>query len=82
MARANDPNSASSQFFIVHEDSEDSLDGKYAAFGRVCDQQSLDVVVEISKLPTKFVNMLFQNFPGETVVTILSIDRYTGAVNG
>ena len=35
MARANDPNSASSQFFIVHEDSEDSLDGKYAAFGHV-----------------------------------------------
>ena len=35
MARANDPNSASSQFFIVHQDSEDSLDGKYAAFGHV-----------------------------------------------
>lgn len=35
MARTNDPNSASSQFFIVHEDSEDSLDGKYAAFGHV-----------------------------------------------
>jgi peptidyl-prolyl cis-trans isomerase B (cyclophilin B) len=35
MARANDYNSASSQFFIVHEDSEDSLDGKYAAFGHV-----------------------------------------------
>ena len=35
MPRANDPNSASSQFFIVHQDSEDSLDGKYAAFGHV-----------------------------------------------
>ncbi len=35
MARAQDYNSASSQFFIVHEDSEDSLDGKYAAFGHV-----------------------------------------------
>ena len=34
MARANDPNSASSQFFIVHEDSE-FLDGQYAAFGHV-----------------------------------------------
>lgn len=35
MARSNDPDSASSQFFIVHQDSEDSLDGKYAAFGHV-----------------------------------------------
>ena len=34
MARTNDPNSASSQFFIVHEDSP-HLDGQYAAFGRV-----------------------------------------------
>lgn len=34
MARANDPDSASSQFFIVHEDSI-YLDGKYACFGYV-----------------------------------------------
>lgn len=34
MARAKDPNSASSQFFIVHEDN-DFLDGQYAAFGYV-----------------------------------------------
>lgn len=34
MARANDPDSASSQFFIVHEDST-FLDGQYAAFGHV-----------------------------------------------
>ncbi len=34
MARAQDPDSASSQFFIVHEDS-DFLDGEYAAFGHV-----------------------------------------------
>lgn len=32
MARANDPDSAGSQFFIMHADS-DFLDGKYAAFG-------------------------------------------------
>ena len=38
MARSDDPNSASSQFFIVHQTSEsnsESLDGKYAAFGIV-----------------------------------------------
>ena len=34
MARANDPNSANSQFFICHQDS-DFLDGQYAAFGHV-----------------------------------------------
>ncbi len=34
MARSNDPDSASSQFFIVHEDSP-HLDGDYAAFGYV-----------------------------------------------
>ena len=34
MARSGDPNSASSQFFICHEDS-DFLDGDYAAFGEV-----------------------------------------------
>lgn len=34
MARSNDPNSASSQFFIMHQDYT-GLDGSYAAFGRV-----------------------------------------------
>ena len=41
MARANDPNSASSQFFIMHQDNT-GLDGKYAAFGTVTD--GMDVV--------------------------------------
>lgn len=34
MARSSDPDSASSQFFIMHQDS-DYLDGEYAAFGKV-----------------------------------------------
>ena len=34
MARGNDPNSAGSQFFIVHQDSN-FLDGEYTAFGRL-----------------------------------------------
>ena len=34
MARSNNPNSASTQFFIVHKDSS-HLDGSYAAFGKV-----------------------------------------------
>lgn len=41
MARANDPDSGSSQFFIVHEDST-FLDDQYAAFGHVTD--GMDVV--------------------------------------
>ena len=45
MARANDPNSASSQFFIVHEDST-YLDGNYAVFGYVT--EGMDVVDAIA----------------------------------
>ena len=45
MARAQDPNSASSQFFIMVEDAP-HLDGQYAAFGHVTDGQ--DVVDKIA----------------------------------
>jgi len=41
MARAKDPNSASSQFFIMHQDYT-GLDGDYAAFGHVT--EGMDVV--------------------------------------
>ena len=44
MARSQDPDSASSQFFIVHQDST-FLDGQYAAFGHVTD--GMDIVDEI-----------------------------------
>ena len=44
MARSNDYDSASSQFFIVHEDST-YLDGQYAVFGYVTD--GMDIVDEI-----------------------------------
>ena len=47
MARSNDPNSASSQFFIVHKNST-FLDGKYAAFGHVT--EGMDVVDKIAKI--------------------------------
>ncbi len=46
MARSNAYNSASSQFFIVHEDSP-HLNGAYAAFGRVL--TGMDVVDAICK---------------------------------
>ena len=41
MARSNNPNSASCQFFICNSDSEDTLDGKYAAFGYVVEGMSV-----------------------------------------
>jgi len=49
MARAQNPNSASSQFFICHADAK-YLDGQYAAFGKVI--EGMDVVDEIAKTPT------------------------------
>ncbi|AKG37547.1 peptidylprolyl isomerase [Paenibacillus durus] len=48
MARANDPDSAGSQFFIM-TDAAPSLDGKYAAFGKVT--EGLEVVDAIVNLP-------------------------------
>ena len=48
MARAMDPNSAGSQFFIMHKDAP-HLDGQYAAFGMVID--GMDVVDEIVSQP-------------------------------
>jgi len=48
MARANDPDSAGSQFFIVHGDAQ-FLDGKYAAFGQVI--SGMDVVDRIAETP-------------------------------
>ena len=54
MARSGDPNSASCQFFIVHEDSSDSLDGKYAAFGRViAGMETVDTIaaLEVTSQP-------------------------------
>src|SRR5699024_4548753 len=49
MARAMDPNSAGSQFFIMHQDAP-HLDGDYAAFGHVV--SGLDVVDEIAAVAT------------------------------
>ena len=50
MARAQNYNSASSQFFICHADCSKSLDGKYAAFGKVI--EGIEVVDEIANVST------------------------------
>lgn len=51
MARAANPDSASSQFFIVHRDAP-HLDGQYAAFGRVV--EGMDVVDRIAETDVDF----------------------------
>ncbi|MCL2555878.1 MAG: peptidylprolyl isomerase [Firmicutes bacterium] len=51
MARTNIKNSATSQFFICVANCN-FLDGKYAGFGKVLDNESLQVAIDISKVPT------------------------------
>lgn len=49
LARTNDPNSASGQFFIMHDDAP-HLDGNYAAFGKVT--SGMEIVDKIAEMPT------------------------------
>ena len=51
MARSLNPNSASSQFFIMHKDAP-HLDGQYAAFGKVV--EGIEIVDEIATAKTDF----------------------------
>ena len=59
MARSNDMNSASSQFFIVHADST-FLDGQYASFGYVI--YGMDVVDTIANGATDQNDKPLNNF--------------------
>lgn len=51
MARSSMPNSAGSQFFIMHKDAP-HLDGAYAAFGKVTD--GMEIVNKIAEVDTDF----------------------------
>jgi len=51
MARASDPDSAGSQFFIVHKDSN-FLDGQYTVFARLATQESYETLDKIANLTT------------------------------
>ena len=68
MARANDPDSASSQFFIVQETSP-HLDGKYAAFGQVI--KGLPIVDRIAAVATDYYDCPYTDVVIESV-TVLS----------
>ena len=64
MARAQDPNSAGSQFFVVHGDAG-FLDGQYTVFGKV--EEGLDVLDEIASIPCEFGPGGEQSVPTERV---------------
>lgn len=53
MARAMHPDSAGSQFFIMHKTSP-HLDGSYAAFGKIT--EGMDVVNKIAETPTDYMD--------------------------
>lgn len=71
MARANDPDSASSQFFIVHEDST-FLDGQYAAFGHVTDGMDVvDAICENTPVQDNNGTVKADDQPVITYVTVI-----------
>ena len=73
MARTNMPNSASSQFFIMHARAP-YLDGQYAAFGKV--YEGLEVVDKIAMVPTTTRMWYYENCPRKDVV-ITTIEEIT-----
>ena len=64
MARTMFPNSASSQFFIMHEDAP-HLDGEYAAFGKVT--EGMDVVDKIACVTTDYMDRPLEDQKMKTV---------------
>ena len=65
MARTSDPNSASSQFFVMHMDAP-HLDNQYAGFGLVTD--GLDVLDAIASTRTGNYGWYMQDVPTEPIV--------------
>lgn len=65
MARTSDPNSASSQFFVMHE-AAPYLDGQYAAFGKVID--GTEIIDQIANVETGNYGWYMQDVPMEAVV--------------
>lgn len=72
MARSMMPNSAGSQFFIMHKDSP-HLDGAYAAFGKVI--EGMDVVNQIAETATDYSDRPLENQVMQTVtVDMFGVD--------
>ena len=65
MARTMDPNSASSQIFIMHENSP-HLDGQYAGFGKVIEGD--EIIDKIANVDTTTRMFYYQDWPVDNVV--------------
>ena len=77
MARANDYDSASSQFFIVHEDATSSLDMLYAAFGYVIEGMDVvDAVCEAAEPTDDNGTISAEDQPVITSITIYTPEEY------
>lgn len=74
MARAQNPNSAGSQFFIMHQDSP-HLDGSYASFGKVI--EGIEVVDEIAGTKTDFMDRPKEEQRIKTVTVELFGEEYS-----
>ncbi len=64
MARTMIPDSAGSQFFIMHKDAP-HLDGEYAAFGKIT--EGMDVVNKIAEIPTDYMDRPLEDQVMKTV---------------
>lgn len=70
MARAQNPNSASSQFFLMHQNSP-HLDGHYAAFGKTI--EGLEIIDKIATVKVDRMDRPFED---------ITIDKATVELNG
>ncbi len=75
MARSMMPDSAGSQFFIMHKDAP-HLDGAYAAFGKIIEGQ--DVVDAIAETATDYSDRPLEDQVMKTVV----VDTFRGRISG
>ncbi len=69
MARSARPDSAGSQFFIMHKDAP-HLDGAYAAFGKVI--EGMDIVDKIANVPTDYSDKPFD----DVVMDSVSVEQF------
>lgn len=74
MARANDPDSGSSQFFICYDDCSSWLDGDYAAFGEVT--EGMEVVDDFLKVEREMSGNGELSVP-KTPITMDKVEMYT-----
>ena len=65
MARTSDPDSASSQFFVMHKDAP-HLDAQYAGFGKLTD--GFDVLDSIAAAETGSYGWYMQDVPCDAIV--------------